>query len=286
MCTCVNLSDNISLALSLHWAYLAWPLRALLSSPHWDLRLHGILLDKACFQLDLALTAHSSTTLVHAKHTRVHAGPFIVEWDRQTSHNNKTDSHQEKGMKQHLHSECQTGGTGKTERKKRRKHLINGGLQYGVWSASLAVSVFITDWTTLGVNTVMKDASESKEHKTTYLVDQRQTHTWQAAAARHWERNTTRERQHNINTQPMWGLTVAQQNKNQGHVKIDSASHGVVNRNKKKNNSNKANQTIKQIKGGKYVLPWCKSETSHCDVTKLYTLWMMCYFSMCRPRKF
>lgn len=177
-------------------------------------------------------------------------------------------------------------GQGRQRGKKKKKAFDQWGLQYGVWSASLALSVFITDWTTLGVNTVMKDASESKEHKTTYLVDQRQTHTWQAAAARHRERNTTRERQHNINTQPMWGLTVAQQNKNQGHVKIDSASHGVVNRNKKKNNSNKANQTIKQIKGGKYVLPWCTSETSHCDVTKLYTLWMMCYFSMCRPRKF
>lgn len=80
-------------------AFLARPVPPRLSSPQWDLCLHGILLDKACFHLDRTLTAHSSTLLSHTKHAHTHTGPFIVRQDRQTSHNNKTDTHHKEGMK-------------------------------------------------------------------------------------------------------------------------------------------------------------------------------------------
>ncbi len=70
----------------------------------------------------------------------------------------------------------------------------------------VACPLYVHDRLALGLNILMKEASERKEHEITYLADQRRTHTRQAIAARHREerqRERERERRVNISTQPL-----------------------------------------------------------------------------------
>lgn len=205
-----RLSLSVILSLSLLWAFLTRPAWPLLSSPRWDLCLHGILLDKACFHLDLALTAHSSTPLSHTKHTHTHertSGSLLYSGMAKHPIIIKQTPTRRKGWS------ISTARWGKEKMEKKGGSRRSGGgrglrmecLCMCVWSVLPALSVFISRcllvWTCWW---------KSNEHEITYLVDQRHKHTWQAGSSSKAPRIKKKtERRVNINTQLVWGLSVS-----------------------------------------------------------------------------
>ncbi len=84
----------------------------------------------------------------------------------------------------------------------------------------------------------------------------------------------------------MCQVNTIQLNENQGYVKSDSPSEEIVNKKvDKRNKSNKSNHTIRQKLSVVFIYPVQIQVKSVCVLPSCILLCLLCYFSLCHPRK-